>query len=578
MRKALFLFFLALCAQVKINAQAINILSTNPTAEQVMLGNYNPATYMASTVICHPDSISQGILARINTDSLKATIFKMASFHNRNTGSDTVSAVHGYGAARRWVYSKFQQYSAANENRLITSYLQFDQTICSVSQHRMAFAVLPGMDTSDKRIIIVEGHMDSRCETVCDTSCVAQGIEDNASGTALVIELCRVMSKYSYNHTLVFLVTTSEEQGLDGAEAFADYVQSKGIKVKCVQNNDVIGGILCGTTSSPPSCPGLGHVDSLGVRLFSAGSFNSAHKQYCRFIKLEYTEELLPYVAVPMDIRIQSPEDRTGRGGDHIPFRQHGYTAMRFTSANEHGDAGVGPGYTDRQHSVRDTLGADTDGDMVVDSFFVDFNYLARNAAINGNALGMAGIGPKTPTFNVTVAGEDSIYVDLTSEEGYDLYRVAVRTATHDWDTVFYMSDTAGTFVVNPAVAHFISVASVDSNGVESLFSGEKLVSVPTNVQNEQTKKGIKLLPNTPNPFDEATTISVMVSTEKKYRSAHIVITDLSGKEIARMPIELRKGINEVLYTHGYHAQGTFIYSLVIDGKIEQSGKMVFAN
>ncbi|HLP14040.1 MAG TPA: M28 family peptidase [Flavobacteriales bacterium] len=577
MKKSLLLVIFAFCT-VYAKSQAINILSTNTTAEQVMLGNYNPATYMASTIICHPDSISQGINARIDADSLKATILKMATFHNRNSGTDTNMTTKGFGAARRWVYAKFKQYSLANENRLIPSYLQFDQTICGIGQHRNVFAVLPGMDTSDKRVIFVEGHMDSRCEVLCDTACVAQGIEDNASGTALVLELCRVMSKYSYNHTIVFIVTTAEEQGLDGAEAFADYVQAKGIKVKCVQNNDVVGGILCGVTSSPPSCPGLGNVDSTGVRLFSAGSFNSPHKQHCRFIKLEYKEELLPYVSVPMDIRIQSPEDRTGRGGDHIPFRQHGYTAMRMTSANEHGDASVGPGYTDRQHSERDTLGVDTNGDMIIDSFFVDFNYLARNAVINGNAMGMAGIGPKTPTFNVTVAGEDSIYVDLTSEEGYDLYRVAVRSTTHDWDTVFYMNDTAGIFIVNPAVVHYISVAAVDTNGVESLFSGEKLVNVPSNVHNEQSKKGMKLLPNTPNPFDEATTISVLVEKEKKYKTAFIVVTDLSGKEISKMSIELKKGMNEVLYTHGYHAQGTFIYSLVIDGKVEQSGKMLFAN
>jgi hypothetical protein len=576
--KKIILFAIVLFCATNAKTQATGIISTNATAEQVILGNYNPATYMASTIICHPDSISQGINTRVNADSLKATILKMASFYNRNSGTDTNMTAKGFGAARRWVYAKFKQYSAANENRLIPSYLQFDQTICAINQHRNVFAVLPGMDTIDKHIIIIEGHMDSRCEGLCDTACLAEGVEDNASGTALVMELCRVMSKYSYNQTIVFIVTTAEEQGLDGAEAFADYTQAKGIKIKCVQNNDVIGGILCGATSSPPSCPGLGNIDSLGVRLFSAGNFNSAHKQYCRFVKLEYKEQLLPYVSVPMDIRIQNAEDRTGRGGDHIPFRQHGYTSIRFTSANEAGDASVGTGYTDRQHSFRDTLGVDTNGDMVIDSFFVDFHYLARNAVINGNAIGMAGIGPRTPTFNVTVAGEDSIYVDLTSEEGYALYRVAVRTTTHNWDTVFYMNGTAGIFVVNPATAHIISVASVDTNGVESLFSGEKLVNVPSNVQNEIAKKGMKLLPNSPNPFDETTTISVLVEQEKKYRSASIVITDLGGKQLAKMPITLKKGMNDVLYTHGYHAQGTYIYSLVIDGKVEQSGKMIFAN
>src|SRR5690349_6125771 len=84
-----------------------NIISTNPVAEQVMLGNYNPITFHASTILNHPDSISRGILAEVSPDSLKKTIIKLASFGNRNTGSDTTSSTFGIGAARRWVYQKF---------------------------------------------------------------------------------------------------------------------------------------------------------------------------------------------------------------------------------------------------------------------------------------------------------------------------------------------------------------------------------------------------------------------------------------------------------------------------------------
>ena len=90
-----------------------------------------------------------------------------------------------------------------------------------------------------------------------------------------------------------------------------------------------------------------------------------------------------------------SPEDRTGRGGDHIPFREHGYSAIRFTAANEHGDASNDAGYTDRQHTSEDILGIDTDQNGEIDSFFVDFNYLARNSAINATAASMAAIGVK---------------------------------------------------------------------------------------------------------------------------------------------------------------------------------------
>lgn len=560
-------------------SQATNFVCTNPTAEQIMLGDYNPLTYQPTVIINHPDSIAKGINLNVNPDSLKAYIIKLASFGNRNSGSDTNSTTFGFGAARNWVYAKFQQFSAVNENRLLPSFLKFDQNICSMTSHKNILAVLPGMDTSDKRIIIIEGHMDSRCEGSCDILCNARGVEDNASGTALVMELARVMSKYSFNHTIVFMVTTAEEQGLYGAEAMADYVQSKGILVKCVQNNDVIGGIICGETSSAPSCPGLGDIDSTHVRLFSYGSFNSSHKQFSRFIKLQYKEELLSQVSVPMDISIMTPEDRTGRGGDHIPFRQHLYTAMRFTSANEHGNADVtDTSYSDRQHTTRDTLGMDTNGDMIVDSFFVDFNYLGRNAVINGNAAGMAAIGPKTPNFTVVAAGTNMMTVNITVQTGYDVYRVAVRTNTNDWDTVFYMNDTVGTFSVSPAISHYISTASVDTNGVESLFSVEKAISIPTGSQILQNNRGIVLIPNKPNPFDESTTIGIQLNEEMNYTNASIDIADLSGKIIESIPLELKKGLNEVNYNHGYGITGTFIYTLIVDGKKIQSGKMIFAN
>jgi hypothetical protein len=192
-----------------------------------------------------------------------------------------------------------------------------------------------------------------------------------------------------------------------------------------VFNNDVIGGIICGQTSSPPGCPGLNNIDSTHVRLFSQGDFSSFNKGLARFVKLEYKEMILPYAAVPMGIHIMSDEDRIGRGGDHIPFRQNGFASIRYTSANEHGDANVAsPTYSDRQHTSSDILGIDTDGDLAPDSFFVDFNYLTRNAVINGSAAAMAAIGPKTPDFMLTTNGQNGMVVQITQQTGYPAYRI----------------------------------------------------------------------------------------------------------------------------------------------------------
>jgi hypothetical protein len=564
-----------------IHAQT-NLLSTNPLAEQIMLGNYNPGNFAPVSITpLAPEVLAAQLEANISSDSLKAYILRLSEFGTRNSGSDTISASIGIGAARRWSYQKFEEFSAANNNRLIPSYLQFDLDICGVPRHRNIFAVLPGSNPSSG-MVLVEGHIDSRCDVLCDTACLAEGVEDNATGTALVLELARVMSRYQFPNTIVFLITTAEEQGLLGAEAFADYVQAKNIPLRAVLNNDVIGGILCGKTSSPPSCPGLNDVDSTSVRLFSSGSFNSRNKQLSRFNKLQYRENLLSFTQVPMNIRIMSPEDRTGRGGDHIPFRERGYPAMRFTSANEHGDASNGPGYSDRQHTSEDVLGADTDGDGAIDSFFVDFNYLARNALINGNALAVAARAVALPPNFTPKRSGSQLTVTFDTPIDTHTIRIAVRSISNDWDTVFTISPMfSDVLSCNATGPVYVSVAGVDAWGAESLFSVEKIatLSATEELDAAAAEPNIRLFQNRPNPFDEATWISLWVNElPAGTPAAFVQITDLQGRLIQNIPVSLKQGMNEVLYTHGYGVHGTFAYALVVGGKTVETRQMIFAN
>ena len=553
------------------------MLVTNPLAEQIMTGSYDPALYTPAIVFNSPDIISRGINAGVSPDSLHAYLEALRSFKNRNTGSDTVSTTRGIGAARRWVYGKFQQFSAQAGGRLIPSYVQFNALICSQRQHRDILAVLPGTDTSNKSMVVIEAHVDSRCAGLCDISCLAEGMEDNGSGTALVLELARVMSRYCFRQTIVFLVVVGEEQGLYGAKAFADYTVQKGIGVKATFNNDVIGGIICGKTSSPPGCPGLNAIDSTHVRLFSSGGFSSPHKGLARFVKLQYKERVKPYAAVPMTIHIMTNEDRSGRGGDHIPFRRDGLTAIRFTSANEQGDADVSDlDYTDRQHTSADILGVDQDNDGVLDAFFVDFDYLARNAVINGVAAAMAAIGPKTPGFSLSDSGRNKLIIQITQQTGYPAYRVALRTATNDWDTVYTFSGPGPYAILLPAKCYIVSTASVDANGVESLFSAEQIASLQEGIKNME-QPAVELLQTKPKFYDEATLITVLIRRPLDYREAFIEINEYAtGRVVKRLPIELKGRVAEVVYKYGDHAGGTYIYALVVDGKPLQSRKMVF--
>ncbi|MEO6131440.1 MAG: M28 family peptidase, partial [Saprospiraceae bacterium] len=491
----------------------------------------------------------------------------------------TLSDITGIGAARKWVLGKFERLSYLTNGRLVTGYLQFDQDVCDMMRHKDVVAVLPGKDTSDPSSIIIEAHLDSRCKDNCDINCLAQGMEDNGSGVALVLELARIMSQYVFDHTIVFMTVTGEEQGLVGSNAYADYALANSLSIKAVLNNDIVGGIICGETSSPPSCPGLNNIDSTQVRLFSFGGFNSPHKALSRFIKLEYQEMIKPTAKVPMKVSIMSPEDRTGRGSDHIPFREDGFPAMRFTSANEHGNADVtNPDYHDRQHTSDDVLGVDTDGDQAIDSFFVDFNYLSRNAVINGTGAAMAALGPDSPTITSFGQDGDYLYIQIDDPHDYNQYVVGLRIFTNDFDTLYYMNSKSGVFTLpTRQVNIFVSAASIDANGIESLFSEEELVKL-TGTKDPAADQKIELLQNKPNPFDESTIISFLVNEPLSVHYAKIVITDLNGRTIKEIPSDIKEGINEVLFEHGYNATGTYMYSLYINDELIATKRMVFAN
>ena len=573
---------LAYFAIVQFSVAQTNIHFSNQIAANVLDGNYNPGDY-EGIVNVTPQKTSRLIEQNINADSLRSYLERMSQFETRNSGSDTLSVSTGIGAARIWALSRFTRISEENNNRLVVSYLNWEREICGMDKHKNIVAILPGsaVDAANTPagIVIIEAHFDSRCATSCDVECAAHGMEDNGSGSTLVLELARVMSKYQFDRTILFMLTTAEEQGLNGAIAMADYCVDNDVELAAVLNNDVIGGVICGATSSEPSCPTENDVDSTQVRLFSSGTIFSQNKQLARYIKLQYDQELRGLVTVPMQVTIMSAEDRTGRGSDHIPFRQRGFAAMRFTSANEHGNANTADAnYHDRQHTSDDVLGEDTNNDGEFDNWFVDFNYLARNAAINGNAANMIAQNVCQPD-GITMAQTDWKTLKVTLSEPsceYSEIAIALRTETNDWDTVIYSSTLETSFDVALGFTYFVSAAFVNEMGVESLFSEEQYQDVVGLDEPNMVKTGIELLQNRPNPFDETTSIVFIVHEMPVNAEAIVRIQDINGAVIYEQKTPIRLGANEVIYDHGYGRTGTYMYSLVIDNQVVDSKKMVF--
>src|SRR4029078_2900285 len=108
-------------------------------------------------------------------------------------------------------------------------------------------ATLKGIQPeSVDRVYVVSGHYDSMCNSPTDAKCDAPGANDDASGTAAVLEMARVMAKYQFDATIVFMAVPGEEQGLLGATHYAEEAKQKSLNIDAMFTNDIVGNSLGG--------------------------------------------------------------------------------------------------------------------------------------------------------------------------------------------------------------------------------------------------------------------------------------------------------------------------------------------
>ncbi len=339
------------------------------------------------------DSEIEQMLDEISSENIYAIIEKLISFYTRHTMSETESDSIGIGAARRWIKAEFERYSEASGRRLqvaFDGYLQEPTNrITEPTEIINVVATLPGTDPDDDRIFVVSGHYDSRVTDVMDAVSYSPGANDDASGTAAVMEMARVMAKYEFPATLVFMAVAGEEQGLFGARHWAEQAAEKGLNIAGMFTNDIIG--------SPVADDGT-RMDNT-VRLFAqgiparrelsneilgylrtGGENDLPTRQLARSIK-ETAESYLPHMDVWMIYRT----DRYLRGGDHIPFLDLDYPAIRFSEPNEN--------FRYQHQDVRTENGVFY-GDEID---FIDADYIARVTKVNLAAFANLARAPKKP-------------------------------------------------------------------------------------------------------------------------------------------------------------------------------------
>lgn len=425
---------------------------------------------VSQMVSSQTDSSLYGIIENISAQRIESDVRTLANFETRNTFSDTVSNNRGIGAARRWIKSEFDLISKECNNCLNVFYhkdfvtkkdgdrIPKDAWIVNVA------AVQKGTKNPN-RYIIMTGDIDSRNSDTMDFTNDAPGANDNATGMAGAIEAARVLSKYKFENSIIYLGLSGEEQGLYGGKGFAEFAKKNNWEIIGVLNNDMIGNI-----------EGVdGVIDNRTFRIFSeptpvtetekerkarrsyGGEVDGNSRQLARYIlkqSLTYMPEMNPMMVYRLD--------RFGRGGHHRPFNDLGYAGVRIMEAHEN---------YNRQHQNTRVENGIKYGDVIEG---VNFEYAKKLTAVNAIVLAALAHSPCEPK-NVLIGGIVEPNTKLKWEKSEDDsivgYKIYWRlTTSPQWENSRFVGDVDA-FQLNGIVIdnYYFGVASVSKNGHESM-------------------------------------------------------------------------------------------------------------
>ena len=430
---------------------------------------------LTSTAICFgqsprtkPDPETTRMIKEVSARNIEASIRKLVSFGTRNTLSEQDNPTRGIGAARDWIFSEFQRINAACGNCLTVEKQSFLQPkanrVPEPTTLTNVIATLRGT-TDPERVYVVSGHYDSMCSSPTDAKCDAPGANDDASGTAAVIELARVMSKRKFDATIVFMTVPGEEQGLLGAAYFAQQAVEKKTNIEGMFTNDIIGGVT--TQKNSPNrnrvrvfsegVPSSETEQQAATRRSVGGENDSASRQLARYVK-EQADRYMKNFRVWMIYR----RDRYLRGGDHIPFLERGFTAVRVTEVDED--------YT-HQHQTLRTEGGVFYGDTPE---FVDFEYTANVTRVNLIALASLASAPARPK-NVAIVtsrltNDTELKWDANTDADLAGYEIVWRdTTSPEWTESIFVGNVLN-FVMKARSKdnYFFGVRAVDRAGNKS--------------------------------------------------------------------------------------------------------------
>ena len=409
------------------------------------------------------------IINQTNASRIENDIKILANFGTRHSLSDTISNSRGIGAARRWIKSEFDKISKNCNNCLEVFYQKNYYTeddgprIVKPVWINNVVAIQKGRKFPN-RFIIMSGDIDSRISDPNNFTSDSPGANDNASGMAGTIEAARILSKYNFDNSIIYVGLSGEEQGLFGGKGLANFAKKRKWDIIGILNNDMIGniegvdGVIDNRTFrifSEPTPPTETEKER-NARRFYGGEVDGISRQLARYIYKnvkKYMPEMNPLLIYRLD--------RFGRGGHHRPFNDLGYAGVRIMEAHEN--------YNRQHQDIRNENGISY-GDVING---VNFDYAAKLTAVN--AINLASIAWSPPTVkSLSIGGvvEPSVKFkwDAINDESIKGYKIYWRDTTSPfWEKSRFVGKLSQYTLKGIVIDNFLfGISTVGENGVES--------------------------------------------------------------------------------------------------------------
>jgi hypothetical protein len=419
----------------------------------------------------------RSMLGEMSSRNIETYINKLVSFGTRQALSSTTDPNRGIGAATNYVFDTLSDFAKASGGRMTVERQTFIQPASPDPNDRIprdtqmtnVIATLKGTQpASTNRVLVVSGHLDSRCTGAIDAECDAPGADDDGSGVAAMMEMARVMATHSFDATIKFMAVDGEEEGLYGSDHFAKDAKAQGMDIEAMLDNDIIGSSTGDAGQREPhvirlfaeGVPTDETPAQAATRINVGGENDAPARQLAR-----YAKEVAENSATDMNIRLIWRRDRYLRGGDQISFLQQGYPAVRFTEPNEN---------FDHEHQdVRVENGVQF-GDLPQ---FMDFAFNNRVGRVNALTLANLADAPAMPknsriiTANLT--NDTTLRWNANTEPDLKGYEVVWRETTDAvWTHVIPVGNVTEFTAKGLSKDNvFFGVRAVDKDGFRSPVS-----------------------------------------------------------------------------------------------------------